>query len=113
MNEAEVIIAEGTLAFGGAIGEELLPAVQALCLEDALDAVAIEMWQEVGDDEGEIVEREVGGTPQATNDGALLFGGFPRELMRTGRSVETICGASLAPLAHGLGADAVALGEAG
>jgi uncharacterized protein involved in exopolysaccharide biosynthesis len=35
------------------------------------------LQQEVADDEGEVVEREVGGAPQGAYDGAVLFSGFP------------------------------------
>ena len=86
------------------------PAVQALGLEDAPDAVAVEVWQKVRDNECEVVEREVGGAPQGANDGALLLGSFPGQPARAGGAVEAIVGATLAPLAHGLGADAIALG---
>ncbi len=54
----------------------------------------------------------MGGTPQGADDGTLLFGSFPGQLMRTSGAVEAIRNASLAPFAHGLGADAVALGRA-
>ncbi len=111
VDEAKVVVAEGNLAFGRAFGERLCPSVQTFGLEDTPDAVPVEVRQEVGDDEGEIIEREVGGAPQAADDGTLFFGGLPRELVRTGRAIEAIRGASLAPLAHGLGADAVALGD--
>ena len=111
VDEAEVVVAEGTLAFDRPLGDGLWSAVQALGLEDAPDAVAIKMRQEVADDEGEIIEREVRGSPQGADDGALLFSGFPGQLVRAGGPVETVCGAALAPLAYGLGADAVALSD--
>ena len=71
MDEAEVIGAEAALAFGGPVCGGFCPAVQALGLEDAPDAVAVEMRQEVAHDEGEVIQGKVGGTTQAADDGAL------------------------------------------
>ena len=68
--EAELVVAEGTLAFGGPLGEGLRPAVQAFGLEDAPDAVAVEVRQEVAHDEGKIIEWEVGAAPEGADDGA-------------------------------------------
>jgi hypothetical protein len=65
VHEAEVIVFEGALALGGPVSNGLWPAVQAFRLEDAPDAVAIEMRQEVGDHESEIIEGEVGGRRRA------------------------------------------------
>ncbi len=48
MDKAEVVVAEGALAFGGPFRKRLTPAVQALGLEDAPDAVAVQVRQEVG-----------------------------------------------------------------
>jgi hypothetical protein len=42
-HEAEVIVLEGALAFGGFFRDWLGPAVQPFGLEDAPDAVAVEM----------------------------------------------------------------------
>jgi hypothetical protein len=78
VDEAKVVVAEGTLSLGRAFGEKLCPSVQTFGLEDAPDAVAVKVRQEMGDDKGEIVEREVGGTPQAADNSALFFSGFPR-----------------------------------
>jgi hypothetical protein len=72
---------------------------------------AVEVGKEVGDDEGEVVEGEVGGTAQRTDHGALLLRGLPRQAVRLGGVVEAIVWAALAPLADGLGAHAVAPGE--
>ena len=107
-DKAEVIVTKGTVTFRRR-SEGHLPSVQAFGLEDTPDAVAIEVRQEMGDDEGGVVEWEVGGAPQAADDGASFFSGFPRELVWAGGVVKAIRGASLAPFAHGLGADAVTL----
>ena len=68
MDEAKVIVMEAALAFSEPVCGGIRPAVQALGLEDAPDAVAVEVRQEMADDEGEVIEREVGGTPQAADD---------------------------------------------
>jgi len=88
VHEAEVVVTEGAVALGEFAGGGLWPAVQVLCLEDALDAVAVEVRQEVADDEGEVVEREVSGASQGADDGALLFGCLPVQLMGAGGAVE-------------------------
>ncbi len=110
VDEAEVIVTEAALAFSGPVCGSFWPAVQALGLEDVPDTVTVEVRQEMADDEGEVVEREVGGTPQAADDGALLLSGLPRQLVRASGTVEAVCYATLAPLAHSFGADAVTLG---
>ena len=111
MDEAEVVVSERALAFGGAFGEGLWPAVQPFDLEDAPDAVAVEVRQEVAHDEGQIIEREVGGAPEGIDDGALLLGRLPGQGVRACGAVEAVCHATLTPFAHGLSADAVALGD--
>ena len=85
--------------------------MDAFRLEDAPDAVAIKVRQEVTDNKGRVVEWEVGGSPHSTNDGPLFLGCLPRPLVRASGGIEAIRNAALAPLAHGLGADAVALGH--
>ena len=59
VDEAEVVVLERALALGGPLRNRLGPAAQPLGLEDAPDAVAIEVRQEVGDDEGQIIKGEV------------------------------------------------------
>ena len=63
VDETEVVIAERALALGGLLGEGPLSTIEALGFENAPDAVAVEVRQEVADNEGEVVEREVGGAP--------------------------------------------------
>ena len=111
MDEAEVIVLEGALAFSRLCRCRLGAAVQPLGLEDAPDAVAIEMRQEMADDKGQVIEGEVGEPTQCANNGALLPGGLPGRLVRSRRMVQTVCRTPLAPLADGLGGHAIALGE--
>ena len=108
MDEAEVVVLECPLALGWAFRSWFGPAAQTLGLQDAPNAVAIEVRQEVRDDEGEVIEREVGGSTQGADNGPFLFAGLPGQSMGSCRAVQTVCGTALAPLAHGLGADAVA-----
>src|ERR1700752_940454 len=108
MDEAEIIVLECPLALGWAFRRWFGPAAQALSLQDAPDAVAIEVRQEVRDDEGEVIEREVGGAAQGADNGPFLFAGLPWQPMGACRVVQAVRRAPLAPLAHGLGADAVA-----
>ena len=87
------------------------PAVQALGPEDAPDAVAVALGQEVADHEGEVVEGEVGGAAERADHGVPLVRGLPGQLVRLGGAVEAVARAPLAPLADGLGAHPVAPGQ--
>src|SRR3954470_15020602 len=77
MDEAEVVVLERALAFGRLCRYWLGPAVEAFGLENAPDAVAIEMRQEMGDDKGQVIEGEVGDPAQRADNGALLLGRLP------------------------------------
>src|SRR4051812_25343734 len=111
VHEAKVVVLVGTLALDGVWRCRLGPTVQPLGLEDAPDAVAVEMRQEMGDDKRQVIEREVGHPAQRADNGALLLGGLPGQLVRPRRVVQAVCRTPLAPLADGLGGHAVALGE--
>ena len=69
------------------------------------------MRQEVGDDEGEIVEWEARGTAQGADDRPFLVTGLPGQLVRPAGAVPAISHTTLAPFADGLGANAIALGQ--
>src|SRR4051812_50086479 len=69
------------------------------------------MRQEVGDHKGEVIQRKTRRTTQRTDNGALLLGGFPRELVRAARVVLAVGRATLTPLADGLGRDPIAAGQ--
>ncbi len=75
------------------------------------EAGAVEVREEVGDDEGQVVESEAGGAAERADHGALLFGGLPGQPARPRGAVEAVPRAALAPFAHRLGADAVAPGQ--
>jgi hypothetical protein len=108
VDEAEVVVLERALALGGPLSDRLGPAVQ---VEDAPDTVAIEVRQEMAHNEGQIIEGEVGRPAHSTDDGPLLIGGFPREPVRLGGVVQAIGSTTFAPLADGLGADAIVPGQ--
>src|SRR5918997_1452396 len=102
VDEAEIILLERA---------DLTPALlrrwqppEAFSLEDAVDGIAVEMRQEVRDDEGEVIEREAGGLAQGADDGALLVGGFPGQLVRPAAMILAVLSSPFAPFAHGLGA---------
>ncbi len=109
VDEAELVLLE--LARGLLRRGPDRPSAQALRFEDAVDVVAAQVRQEVGDDEGEVVEREAGRPAQGANDGALLLARLPGQLVRTSGAVEAVPGPALAPLADGPGADPVAPGQ--
>ena len=80
VNEAEIVILESA-----ALPFALLrrrQAAQAFRPEDAINGIAIEMRQEVRDDEGQIVEGKAGGLAQSADDRPFLLGGFPGQLVR-------------------------------
>lgn len=109
VQEADLVLLELAVWFAGrGCGWE---TIETLGLEDAVDGVAVEVGQGVGDHEGEVIEGKAGGTTQGANDGALLLAGLPGQGMRPGRAVLAVLGPALAPLADGLGGDAVAASE--
>src|SRR5215212_956892 len=57
------------------------------------------------------LQREAGGAAQGAHHGALLLGGLPGQPVRPAGAVPALGRAALAPLADGLGGDAVALGQ--
>ena len=111
VDEAEVVFLEPALAPLGAVRGGGWPAVQPLSPEDAPDAVAIEMRQEVGGHKGEVVEGEVRRPSQGADDGPLFLARLPGQPMWPGRVVLAVRRATLPPFANGLGADAEALGQ--
>ena len=60
VDESEIVVTECALALGGFTDRELLFAAQGSSLENAPNAVAAEVGQEMADDEGEVIERRVG-----------------------------------------------------
>ena len=100
MDEAEIVVPDRAALGAGAAA--LVVIAPALSLEDAVDGIAVEMRQEVRDDEGQIIEGKAGGLAQGADDGALFLGGLPGQLMRPtaviltvlSSSARAICGSS-------------------
>src|ERR1700753_204505 len=111
MHEAEVVVLEGALAFDRLCRWRFGAAIEARGLEDAPDAVAVEMRQEMCNDKRQVIEREVGDPAQHADNGAFRLGCLPGQLVRPCRVVQAVCRTPLAPLADGLGGHAIALGE--
>jgi hypothetical protein len=91
---------------GAACGRQ---TAQTLGFQDAVDRVPIEMRQKVGDHKGQVIQGKARRTTQGADDGPLLLGGFPGQLVRPAGVVLTVGRATLAPLADRLGRDAIAL----
>src|SRR5215212_9776491 len=100
MHEAKIIRLEGSIGLTrAALGRQ---AVEALGLEDAVDRVPVQVGQEVGDYESEVIEREAGRAAQRADDRTLFLAGLPGQLMRPGRVVLAVVRSALAPLPDGL-----------
>ena len=88
VDEAEIVILEfAALPF---VLLRRRQAAQAFRFEDAIDGIAVEMRQEVRDDEGQIVERKAGRLAQSADDGPLFLGGFPGQLVRPAAVVPAV-----------------------
>jgi hypothetical protein len=98
VDEAEVVVPELALAALRPVGRRRWPSAQPLGAQDAPDAVAVEVWEEVGDDEGEVVEGEVGGPTQGADNGSFLLGCPPGKRVRSGGVVKAVVWAAFAPL---------------
>src|SRR5215213_1137372 len=107
MHKAEIIGLERTIRLTRSAW--LRQAAQALGFQDAVDRVAVEVGQEMGDHKGQVIQRKAGSATQRTDNGALFFCCFPRELVRAAGVVLAISRSALTPLADRLGRDAIAL----
>jgi hypothetical protein len=111
VHKTKIIFLEGPFSFCRSGGNRSGPAIESLRLQKAPDAVAVEVWQKMRDDEGEIIQRKVGAPAQRADHSPFFFRGFPGQLVRPGGMVPTILDTAFAPLADGLGADTVASGQ--
>src|SRR3712207_4200695 len=82
--DAEIAVPELALAPPRPVRARQGASAQPLGAEDAPDAVAVQVRQEVGDDEGEVVEREAGGPAKRADHGPLLLRGLPGQAARPG-----------------------------
>src|SRR5919112_4094499 len=78
MHKAQPVLLEGSIGFAGAALSR--QAVEALRLQDAVDRIAVQVWQEVRDHEGEIIEGKASRAAQGTDDRPLLLTCFPGQL---------------------------------
>jgi len=107
VHETEIVVLEGPVRLARpACGRQ---AAQALGFQNAVDRVTVEMRQEMRDHKGEVIQRKARRTTQRADNGPLLLTGLPRELVRAAGAILTVRRPALAPLADGLGRDAIAL----
>ena len=109
MDEAKIVVLEGPIWLAGAAcGRQ---TAQALGFQDAVDRVTVEMRQEVADHKGQVIQGKARRTPQGAHKGPLFIRGCPGQLVRAAGAVLAVGRPALAPLADGLGRDAIALGQ--
>ena len=100
VHEAEPVLLESSIRLARAArGRQ---AVEALGFEDTIDRVPVQVGQEVGDHEGEVIEGEPCRAAQGADDGAFLLTGFPGQLVRPSGAVLALIRTALAPLADSL-----------
>src|SRR5215204_3097567 len=85
VDEAEIVLLEGAAAPPGPARSR--QAAQPFGPENAIDAVAVQMWQEVAHHKGEIVKGKAGGPAQGTDDGPLLVCGLPGQRVGTAGAI--------------------------
>src|SRR3954468_10030655 len=100
MHKAEIIGLERTIRLARSAWPR--QAAQALGFQDAVDRVAGEVGQKVGDHKGQVIQGEAGRTPQCTDNSPFFFRCFPGELVRAAGVILAIGGPALAPLADRL-----------
>src|SRR5215213_2230879 len=81
MHKAEIIGLERTIRLTRSAW--LRQAAQALGFQDAVDRVAVEVGQEVGDHKAQVIQRKAGGATQGTDNSPFFFRCFPGQLVRT------------------------------
>src|SRR5215204_926407 len=95
VDEAEIVLLEGATAPPGPARSR--QSAQAFGPEDAIDAVAVEMRQEVAHHEAEVIEGKAGGPAQGTDDGPLLVCGLPGQRVGAAGAIPAGIRAALAP----------------
>src|SRR5215218_10443027 len=109
MHKAEIIGLERTIRLTRSAW--LRQAAQALGFQDAVDRVAVEVGQEVGDHKGQVIQRKAGGATQGTDNSPFFVRGFPGQLVRAAGVVLAVGSPALAPFADRLGRHPIALGQ--
>ena len=82
VDEAQIIVLEAALPFARLRRGFGWAAVETLGLKHPIDAVAIEVWQEVPEHEGEIIQGEASRPAHSADDGALFLGHAPSQALR-------------------------------
>src|SRR4051794_22901416 len=111
VNKTKIILFEGPCSLYRSGGDRSGSTVESLRLQKAPDAVTIEVRQKMRDDEGKVIQSEVGDPAQSADHGPFFFGGLPRQLVRARGVIETVLHTTLTPLADGFSADSITLGQ--
>lgn len=83
------------------------PTIEASILENAPDAVTVQVRQEMPQDKGQIIKAEFGCLAQMANDRPLFLTGFPGKPFGAAGPVATVIDAAFAPFTHRLVADPI------
>lgn len=97
MNEAQVVVAELALAADGMGAGCRWAPVESLGPEDVPDAVAVEVGQEVPDNEGQLIEAEARWSAELADNGALFLFGAPGQSLGAAGVVVTRLGSPEVP----------------
>src|SRR5947209_3461644 len=87
VNKAKIILFEGSLSLYWSGRDRSGSAVQSLRLQNAPDAITIQVRQKMRDDEGQVIQSEVGDSAQRTDYRAFFLGRLPGQLVRPGGAI--------------------------
>lgn len=73
VDKTEIIVVEASLPLAGLQRRLGWSSIEALGLQDTVNAITVEMWQKVPEYEGEIIQREACCSAHGADDGALLL----------------------------------------
>jgi hypothetical protein len=110
VNKTKIILLKGSCSLDRFRRGKRGPALEPLRLQNAPDAIAIEVREKVSNDKSKVIQSEVGNPAQRADHRAFFLGRFPRQLGRPGGRILAVLGTALPPLTDGLGTDTVALG---
>src|SRR3546814_10730009 len=86
VNKAQIIVLEAALPFAWLRRGLGWSSIKPLGLEHPIDAVAIEVWQEVPEHEGEIIQGEACRPAHSADNGALFLVHAPSQALEIGRA---------------------------
>ena len=81
MDKAQIIVPEAPLSLAGLHRRLRWSSIEALRLENPINAVAVKMRQEVPEHEGEIIQRKTCRPAHCTDDRALFFAHTPSKAL--------------------------------